>query len=236
MTYDEFKQAWIAARRESGLPLLSAHEGKEALDLRFHARTFETVVEPVGGQQAEPFHVAAALAWRWDALHTARSATTEDDMLTEMFGRERAAKAKTERPRLRVDVSMRASLPWGKAIPMPTPSAWTKWAREVHGRLEDIEPLVPEKTSRATRDGLEVLGWQTDPVARVVCGPDGELKLEAVEIAAGQIIELPRQWDDRDRRPDPTPGAPLRDLFTRVRAALNAWMQAVDHLTPRGRR
>ena len=43
MTYDEFKAAWVGALRESGLPLLSAHDGVETLDVRslslaFHAR------------------------------------------------------------------------------------------------------------------------------------------------------------------------------------------------------
>jgi hypothetical protein len=239
MTYDELKQAWIAARRESGLPLFSGYEGNETLDLRSQARTFETFVEPVGGQEAEPFHVGASLSWRWDALLTARSATTEEDMLTEVLGRERVRghKVKTERSPLRVDVSLRASLSYGKAIPMPAGMVWTKWAREVHGRLERTEPLVPEQNTRKGRDGrLDVLAWQTEPVAKVLCGPDGDLKLDRVEIAAGQIIELPRQWDDSERKPDPHPGADLRDLFTRVRAALHAWMQAVDHLTPRATR
>ena len=236
VTYDEFKHAWILARQESGLPLLSAYEGDETLDPRSLSRTFETFVEPLGGQEAEPFHVAAALSWRWDALATARTVTTEEDMLTEVLGRERVwgHKPRTERSPLRVDVSLRASLPYGKAIPMPSSPTWAKWAREAHGRLERIEPLVPEKTTREGRDGrLEILAWQGDPVAKVICGVDGDLKLESVEIAAGQVIELPRRWDDTDRKPDEHPAVQLHELFARVRAALHAWMQAADHLRPR---
>jgi hypothetical protein len=132
------------------------------------------------------------------------------------------------------DDSLSASLPYGKAIPMPAPMAWSKWAREVHGRLERIEPLVPEETTREGRDGrLEILAWQSDPVAKVVCGAAGELRLESVEIAAGQIIELPRHWDDSERNPDVHPAAQLHKLFERVRASLHAWMQALDHLIPR---
>ena len=59
------------ARRESGLPLVSAYDGDETLDVRSLGRTFETFVEPLGGQEAEPFHVAASLSWRWDAVATA---------------------------------------------------------------------------------------------------------------------------------------------------------------------
>jgi hypothetical protein len=40
------------------------------------------------GQDAEPFHIGATLSWRWDSLHTARTATTEEDLLTELLGRE----------------------------------------------------------------------------------------------------------------------------------------------------
>lgn len=233
MTYEEFVQAWIAARRESGLPLLSAHEGNETLDLRSTDRTLETFVEPLGGQEAEPFHVAAALSWRWDALLTARTATTEEDMLTEVLGRERVSgnKVRTDCSVLRVDATLRASLPYGKAIPMPAAAFWAKWAREVHGRLDRIEPLVPETTTRETRDGrTEVLAWQGEPVAKLLCGADGQLKLESVEVAAFQLIELPRRWDDPERKQDPHPALQLHGFFSRVRAALHAWMQAVDHL------
>ena len=239
MTYDEFKQTWGRALRDSGLPILSAHDGKETLDLRSMDRRFESYVEPVGGQEAEPFHVAASLSWCWDALATARTSTTEEDMLTEVLGRERVwrHKVRTERSALRVDVSLGASLPYGKAIPMPAPLMWSNWAREVHGRLERIEPLVPEKNTRESRDGrLEILAWQADPIVKVICGPGGELRLEGVEIAAGQLIELPRRWDDSERKHDEHPAAQIHELFGRVRASLQAWMQAVDHLLPRAPR
>jgi hypothetical protein len=96
---------------------------------------------------------------------------------------------------------------------------------------------VPEQTSREARDGrIEFLAWESEPVARVLCGPDGSLKLECVEVAAFQLVELPRHWDETDRKPDPHPGPQLHEFFARVRAALQAWMQAVDHLTPRAAR
>ncbi len=123
MTYEEFKQAWIYALRESGLPRMSAHEGTETLNLRHLDRRFESFVEPVGGQQAEPFHVAASLAWRWDALFTARTNSTEEDMLTAVLGRDVNRKARTARSAMRVDVTLSANLPYGEAIPMPVPGS-----------------------------------------------------------------------------------------------------------------
>ena len=110
MTFDEFKHAWRLALRESQLPVLSMYDGGETLDLRSMDRTFETFVGPVGEQEAEPFHASAVLSWRWGPVLTARSATTEEDMLAEVLGEERGRKAKTERSPLRVDVTLRASL------------------------------------------------------------------------------------------------------------------------------
>ena len=40
----------------------------------------------VRGQRAEPFHVTAELSFRWDAAKSARSGTTEEDVLTNLLG------------------------------------------------------------------------------------------------------------------------------------------------------
>lgn len=100
-------------------------------------------------------------------------------------------------------------------------------------RLDSIEPLLPDEVVRENRMGMtEVLGWQGSPTAKVVCGAGGELRLERVEIAAFQIIEVPRLIDDPDER-DEGPDVELEELFGRVRASLMAWMQALDHLRVR---
>ena len=237
MTYDEFRRAWSHALRDSSLPNASAHEGKETMDLRSMDRTFESRVEPVGGQDAEPFYVTATLSWRWDSLLTARTATTEEDMLSELLGREQARGVETEPSWMRVDVTLHATLPYGKPIPMPAPAAWGQWVREVRGRIEEIEPLTPGEHVRSGRERRpEVLAWQEEPVAKMICAPGGELRLASVEIAAWQILEVPRRWDDSDREPDEHPARPLHEMFERVGASLHAWMQAVDHLAPRTRR
>jgi hypothetical protein len=54
--------------------------------------------------------------------------------------------------------------------------------------------------------------------------------LEGVEIAAWQAIDVPRILDHPDHDPDPGPDAELSAMFSRTRAALSAWMQALDHL------
>lgn len=233
MRYDEFKESWTWALRESRLPIIGAEPIAETLDLRSTDRTCKSFVEPFGGQHAEPFHVTAALEFRWDALQTARTTTTEEDMLHELLGLDRSRKPRTELPWLRVDVTLRGSTLWGKEIPLPASSAWQRWARETLGRLESIEPVIPIENVREGRNGLpEILAWQSEPELNVLCNPDGTLKLRGVEIATWQAISLPRKWDDSSRKPDKPAGDQLAAMFKRLKVALNAWTEAMDHLTP----
>ncbi len=230
MTYEEFRSAWDDALRESKLGMIGLW-GEETLNTRTMGRVYEVHVEPFGGQDAEPFHVTATLSFRWDPLDTARTATTEEDMLTELFGREAAYKLETERPYLRIDIKLTASSPYGKPLPLPSKQAWAAWIRETMGRLERIEPLTPQEKVRENDEGnLEVLAWQGAPTAEVSCSPEGDLLLEAVSISAMQLLRTPRIFDDPDREPDESAYGQLQEMFHRVRASLLAWMQALDHL------
>jgi hypothetical protein len=232
--YEEFKSAWNEALRESRLLLFGGiGGGEETLDLRSMDRHYEVYIEPLGGQRVEPFHVTATLSWRWDAELTARTATTEEDLLRGLLGREGIERIETDRPWLRVDIVLRASTPYGKPLPLPANAIWARWVREAMGRLESIEPMIPEENVREADDGqLEILAWRGQPEVKTVCTAEGELKLESVELAAWQAIELPRQWDDPDREPDELPHRQLREMFQRVRSALHAWMEVMDHLLP----
>jgi hypothetical protein len=190
-----------------------------------------SAVEPLGRQDNPPFRISAAFEYRWDALQSARTATTEEDLLGGVLGRDDARKVRTDPPWLRVDVTLRASLPYGNGIPMPSPTAWSKWAREAIGRLERIEPVVPAEVTREGRGGrIAILAWQGEPQARVMIAPDGTLRLEEIKLRSWQAIELPRKWDDPSRPPDNPPDQQLVAMFARVKAALNAWMEVMDHL------
>jgi len=186
MSYEAFKSAFQAALQESGLPTLGFVT--EKLDLNDLDRIYEVGVEPIGGQDVEPFFVSGKVWWRWAALHTARTATREEDMLMQLFGgAQDAYEMQTERSLVRVDIEMQTNLPWGKAIPMPTPAIWAKWAHEVMTRLETVERVVQEDTTRETDDGmLEILAWQGNPVAKVAIARGGELKLESIKVSAFQ--------------------------------------------------
>jgi len=236
--YEEFKAAWDEALRESHLPQIGGvGGGEESLDLHSMDRRYKVYVEPIGGQHVEPFHVTATLSWRWSCELTARSATTEEDLLRSLLGDEESDEIETEQPWLRVDLTLKAHAPYGKPLPMPAKSVWAQWVREAMGRLERIEPVIPEENVRETDDGrLAILAWRGEPMAKVVCGADGELKLESIELAAWQAIEVPRQWSASDKEPDEHPHRQLHEMFERVRSALHAWMEVTDHLLPPGPR
>lgn len=227
--YEDFKDAWGRALRDSGLPVMG--EGEESLDLLSMDRSRVVYVEPQGGQDVEPFFVSAKLAWRWDALQAARTRSTEEDMLTQLLGRATATALETEQPWLRIDITLHASLTLGKSMPMPSAAVWASWAREAHGRLKRIEPLLPDEVAAEGEGGMfQVLAWKGEPGVKVSCTPAGELRLEGVELSAWQAIQLPRHWDDSERNTDEPVDGQLAALFRRVRASLRAWMEVADHL------
>lgn len=227
MRYEEFRAAFMEALRESKLGMIGLWPD-ETLDLRTTDRTLTIHVEPLGGSDAEPFHVAAKISW--DALSTARTATREEDALMTLFGPDSVPKRKTMRPYHRVDFELHGSLMTGQELPMPSNRAWASWAEESIGRLAHTEPLTPQEKVRENKAGnLEVLAWHGPPEAAVLVGPDGELRLSAVTIAGFQLIETPRAFDLGEQE-DPGPRRDLQEMFHRVRASLLAWMQALDHL------
>jgi len=67
-------------------------------------------------QRAGPFRIIAGLSWKWDAALSARTATTEEDLLVEVLG-EDGYYLVTEQPWLRVDVTLRAILPMDSPLP-----------------------------------------------------------------------------------------------------------------------
>lgn len=232
MNYEQFKDCWTFALRESGLPIYFGEPLEETLDLRSTDRCCKTFVH-MHSNRVATFNVSAELGFRWEALQTARTRCTEDDMVRQLFGGDRSQYPRTEVPWMRVDVILHASTLCGKEIPMPSNEVWRNWARETLSRLENVEPLLPIEQVRENRKGmLEILAWKSEPELTVLCKPDGALVLRGVEIAAGQVIKLPRKWDDDSRKQDKGPHDQLAALFRRLKASLHGWTQALDHLAP----
>lgn len=232
MSYEQFKDLWVWSLGEAGLVIAGASSIEETLDLRSTDRHCKSSVK-LPGDRGETFYVTAALEFRWAALQTARTCTTEEGLVHELFGDERSQYPRTEAPGLRVDVTLRASTMWGKELPLPSAEVWKSWAREVRGRLQNVEPILPIEQVRENRKGnLEILAWRSEPEMHVICKADGTLGLSLVEVAAGQMIRLPRRWDDGSRKPDKGPHDELAALFRRLAASLRGWTQALDHFAP----
>jgi hypothetical protein len=60
-------------------------------------------------------------------------------------------------------------------------------------------------------------GSRVSRAVHTLCGPDGQLTLEGVEVAAWQAVEVPRIFDDPDQEPDAGPHEELSAMFRRAR-------------------
>jgi hypothetical protein len=224
MNYDQFRTLFHEALETAGLAHVPFRP-IETVELDGIGRTYEITVTPGGAQRAGPFHVTATLGWRWGAALAARSVTSEEDLLTEILGRD-GYYLVTEQPWLRVDVTLNATLPWDAPLPLPGANAWSRWMVKVTARVLPILPTESDEDEYERR----VLSSCGEPEARLRCSPAGHLFLAGVHLPAWQGIDLPRQWDNSDREPDPWPDEQLAGFMDRVREALEEWEGCLKYL------
>jgi hypothetical protein len=227
MNYDQFRTLLHEALGGAGLMPFSIRP-TETIDLGCMSRRYSVIVYLSERRQTEPFAVTATVEWEWDAALAARSATTEEDVLEELLGRD-GYYLVTEQPWLRVDATLHATLPGDSPLAMPDGETWRRWVAEVTGQ---IGPLLPTE-SEEYRDGLRVLSSRSEPEGEFRCGSDGQLWLTGVALPAWQGIDLPRQWDNSDREVDEEPDAQLADFAMRVRRALEEWESLLQYLHSR---
>jgi len=224
MDYAQFRNSWDEAMRHNGFGKLGTLVN-ERIGLAAQDRLYQMIIpHQLSGPSPHMFYVTAELFWRWDALLSARFATTEEDLLTEILGRKHPVR--TEPHYLRVDIVLHASLPGDRFYPLPGGAAWRDWVAEVASLVAPHFPMVADDTA----DHPAVISWQEEPEIQVQCGSGGQLYLLGVSLAAAQMIRLPRQWDDPGRRSDPQPDAQLDELFERVNMGMDAWAGALDEL------
>ena len=173
MRYEEFKAAWDEALREVRLP--GCDRGEETLDSRSMERRYQVYIEPLGGQQVKPFYVTAKLSWRLE-LGADRAKPEHRGGFAQRAAGARALPGHGHGlASAACGFTLRATTPYGKPLPMLAKSVWAGWVREAMGRLERIEPVIPEENVREADDGmLEILAWRGDPDIEAVCGADGE--------------------------------------------------------------
>ena len=218
MRYDEFRDRWFSALR--GARVLSYQDRpEETVNLTTMDRRWEVHVI---GRSAEPFHPVATIGFDWDAFESARSYTCEEDLLTDLHGR-RAARS--TQPRLvRVDFVFRAALTWGSTIPQPTAEVWNPWAEAVQERLDDTLAVTRRRKAPGNvwRGELELEG---------AAAPDGSFALHGISSSSGELIVIPRVWND-SRRQEREGSATKRidELAARIRKGLDGWLESVDEL------
>ena len=214
MNYQEFRDLWHDALRATHLQISYPIGPTERINLRALSRSYELVL--YGGLQtkSEPFHLAATIEWEWDSVLSARYATTEEDMLMQIFGDFGIHDDDTVPPQLRMDVCLSASMLYGTVYPMPASTRWQRWVRQASDELQSFLP-----TGYDEEGGICAY---SDPIqASVKLLEDGRFNLESVTFKAWQAIKLPRQWDDPEKR-DPSPEDELQDFANRIARAMNA--------------
>lgn len=192
-------------------------------------RSFKTTLGSATDQPAEPFFVTASVSFEWDPLESARTYTNEDDLLTELLGREDEPVDTMPRS-LRIDFVLNAGLPYEAQVPMPGPDLWRSWSRSVYEGLADSSPTeAPEHLGRP----VLVTGWGGTLTVESRCAADGDVFLHAVSLPTWQSVVLPRLRDAVDEDPEFDIDLQLDALAEKYRGALDEWMASVVELRDR---
>lgn len=222
MNYQEFRNLWHDALQAAQLQISQSVGPTEQINLRDMSRSYELVLYGGLHQKCEPFHLVITIKWDWDATLSARYATTEEDMLMQIFDDFGIHNDDTALPQLRMDVSLSANLPHGTVYPLPPLTQWQSWVRQASDDLQSILPTGYEE------DGA--ICAYSDPIeANIKILEDGNLSLERVTFKAWQAIKLPRQWDDPEKR-DPYPDHILLDFANRIAKAENVLENSLARL------
>jgi hypothetical protein len=212
MNYQVFRDLWHDALREARLQIPYPEGPTETIDLSNMTRSYELILYGGSHPKSEPFHMTAKIEWDWDATLSARYATTEEDMLMQIFGDFGIHTEDTIPPILRMDVCLSAGVTYGTVYSMPAVVQWQRWVRQVSDELQLILP-----TGYDEEGGICAYSDPIQAIVKVL--EDGRLNLESMMFNAWQLIRLPRQWDDPEKR-DPSPVDELRNFASRISKAM----------------
>lgn len=222
MNYQEFRDLWHDALQAARLQIPQSVGPTEQINLRDMSRSYELILFGGLHQKCEPFHLGITIRWDWDALLSARYATTEEDLLMQLFGDFGIHDNDTVQPELRMDVSLFANLPYGAVYPLPPLTEWQPWVRQAS---DDLQSLLPTDFDEDGR----ILAYSGPVEANIKIVEDDSLSLEEVTFKAWQTIKLPRQWDDPEKR-DPYPDRVLLDYANRIAKAIDVLENSMERL------
>ena len=125
---------------------------------------------------------------------------------------------------MRVDIALRAALPYGSTTPIPAPDVWLPWVASMEEKLDDALTI-----KRRRKDAID--GWRGDLEIEGCTSPDGAFSLHGMSVAAFEMIVVPRIWDDPKRRArEASADARIEGLAKRFRGAVDAWTASVGEL------
>lgn len=223
MRYHDFRDHLRDRLTDAGL--FSRHIGQvfETIDLADTHRCCRFSVCR-SEERAEPFHVSAEIAFGWSPFDAARAYTTEEDLLVELFGRGKQ-EGQTQRRWKRVDLELHANLPYGSTTPLPDPQLLSSWTASV---AEKLDSLFSDVTKRGRRV-VAVLGGREE--VKVRCKAGTPLSLDGLSVSGFRIVEVPRIWDDPERRSrEKGIDRELARLAKRFNQAFVAWTDSLAEL------
>lgn len=224
--YDEFRDRLQDALGRQGLSIHRVDRPKETIDLATTERRWRVFVFPLGSPRTEPLHVSARIGFRWSPFEAARSYTCEEDLLTELLGRK--DRPTTTEPRfLRVDIILRATLPFGSNTAMPDPQIFGPWLTTVEEKIDEL--LSTEAKKRGGRTA--VLGYRGEVEVEARHTSGGILSLQGLSLLAFRMVQVPRVWDDPEHREaEKGAGQQLDQLARQFKGALDEWTTKVVEL------
>jgi hypothetical protein len=229
MNHEQFLRVVVDELGEAGLEVTPVGR-TEHLELRHGDRKVALELPDFGRERDEVLTCWTTVEWTWRALQSARAATTEEDVLVELFGH-RSVMPETEPGAVRVDVTLKATAPWGSNLTLPDSATWARWSAAVHAALE---PLLGLELVEGEDGQRRVVGGWESPVVELACDAAGHLTVSRLEARAFELVDIPRVWDDSRRPPDPDPRERLADLARRLVEARTAWREALGELSPHG--
>jgi hypothetical protein len=224
--YAEFRDQLEGALRQESLFVPGADRRMELIELEDSVRHWKVHVHRATPANTEPFHVFAAIEFKWRPVDAARAHTCEEDLLMELVGR-RARVPRTEPRWSRVDLSLCATLPYGSTTAIPESELLGGWTATVVKNADAAFTHVEEKGGRI----VAVLGGHGDLEMQANCSADGLVFLSAVSISGFRMIRVPRVWDSPERRTaEADSGRTFSRLARTFKTALDDWTESISAL------